>query len=155
LAILIFAVFLVDRVLFMFSRLRRRGRGDLEECGQCGRMIPQGTSVCPKCGTVFDAEVMRCSRCEADIASSSSFCPDCSAPLRGNAEDPATPLYMNFTKHYRATAREKLGAGFSETEFWKWWKRQRTFVPFSLFRLNAMETPPPGPDTGDADDFSE
>jgi hypothetical protein len=153
--IVIAAAAAVGIVLFlMFAR--RQAAGKLVECGECGNLIPEDATVCPKCGAEFESDLIRCSRCASTIPADSKFCPECAAQLLGKpgeAEaDPEKQAYADFTEKYRAEAKRELGDNYTEGAFWDWWKRQPTYTPFSQWSLQqgqgtaraGMTAPPAG-----------
>jgi RNA polymerase subunit RPABC4/transcription elongation factor Spt4 len=132
------AAIVVGLVLFlMFAR--RQAAGKLVECGECGNLIPEDATVCPKCGAEFEHDLIRCSRCASTIPADSKICPECAAVLLGKpgeAEaDPERQGYADFTERYRAEAKRELGDNYSEGAFWDWWKRQPTYTSFSQWKL--------------------
>jgi RNA polymerase subunit RPABC4/transcription elongation factor Spt4 len=138
---------------------RRQAAGKLVECGECGELIPEDATVCPKCGAQFESELVRCSRCSSTIPANSQFCPECGAQLLGKpgegASDPERQAYADFTEKYRAEAKRELGENYTESAFWDWWKRQPTYVPFSQWKVQqtkgapraGMSAPPAGSET--------
>ncbi len=141
---------------------RRQAAGKLVECGECGNLIPEEATVCPKCGAEFEADLIRCSRCASTIPADSTVCPECVAQLLGKpgegADDPERQGYADFTEKFRAEAKRELGENYTEGAFWDWWKRQPTYTSFSQWRLqqgqgtsrSGMTAPPafvetPGP----------
>jgi len=135
---------------------RRQAAGKLVECGECGELIPEDATVCPKCGAQFETELVRCSRCSSTIPANSQFCPECGAQLLGKpgegASDPERQAYADFTEKYRAEGKKELGDNYTESAFWDWWKRQPTYVPFSQWKAQqnkgapraGMSAPPAG-----------
>lgn len=132
------AAAVVAIVLFLFFA-RRQAAGKLVECGECGNLIPEDATVCPKCGAEFESDLIRCSRCASTIPADSKFCPECAAQLLGTpgeaAADPEKQAYADFTEKYRAEAKRELGDNYSEGAFWDWWKRQPSYTPFSQWSL--------------------
>lgn len=157
------AAAVVGIVLFLFVA-RRQAAGKLVECGECGNLIPEDATVCPKCGAEFESDLIRCSRCASTIPANSKFCPECAAQLLGTpgeaASDPEKQAYADFTEKYRAEAKKELGDNYSEGAFWDWWKRQPTYTPFSQWSLQqgqgtaraGMTAPPVGTETTPEDD---
>ena len=156
--IVIAAAAAVGIVLFlMFAR--REAAGKLVECGECGNLIPEDATVCPKCGAEFESDLIRCSRCASTIPADSKFCPECAAQLLGKpgeaAADPEKQAYADFTEKYRAEAKRELGDNYTEGAFWDWWKRQPTYTPYSQWSLQqgqgtaraGMTAPPAGTQT--------
>jgi RNA polymerase subunit RPABC4/transcription elongation factor Spt4 len=145
-------------VLFLFV-VRRQAAGKLVECGECGNLIPEDATVCPKCGAEFESDLIRCSRCASTIPADSKFCPECAAQLLGTpgeaVSDPEKQAYADFTEKYRAEGKRELGDNYSEGAFWDWWKRQPTYTPFSQWSLQqgqgtaraGMTAPPVGTET--------
>jgi RNA polymerase subunit RPABC4/transcription elongation factor Spt4 len=149
----IVAAIIVAVVLFLVF-VRRGAAGKLVECGECGALIPEAATSCPKCGAEFESDLVRCSRCASTIPAASTSCPECSAQLLGK---PATPddeaarqAYEDFLNRFRAEGRKELGDNYTEDSFWDWWKRQPTYTPFSQWKLQqgqgsrvGMTAPPP------------
>ena len=152
------AAAVVAIVLFLFVA-RRQAAGKLVECGECGNLIPEDATVCPKCGAEFESDLIRCSRCASTIPADSKFCPECAAQLLGTPgeaeSDPEKQAYADFTEKYRAEAKRELGDNYSEGAFWDWGKRQPTYTPFSQWSLQqgqgtaraGMTAPPVGTQT--------
>jgi len=148
----------VGIVLFLLFA-RRQAAGKLVECGECGNLIPEEATVCPKCGAEFEVDLIRCSRCASTIPADSKFCPECAAQLLGKPgeaeSDPEKQAYADFTQKYRAEAKRELGDNYTEGAFWDWWKRQPTYTPFSQWSLQqgsgtaraGMTAPPAGTET--------
>ncbi len=156
--IAIAAAAVVAILLFLFVA-RRQAAGKLVECGECGNLIPEDATICPKCGAEFETDLIRCSRCASTIPADSKFCPECAAQLLGTPgeaeSDPEKQAYADFTEKYRAEAKKELGDNYSEGAFWDWWKRQPTYTPFSQWSLQqgqgtaraGMTAPPVGTQT--------
>ena len=135
---------------------RRQAAGKLVECGECGNLIPEDATTCPKCGAEFESDLIRCSRCASTIPADSKFCPECAAQLLGKPgegeADPERQGYDDYTQKYRAEAKKELGENYNEGSFWDWWKRQPTYTSFSQWKLQqgqgipraGMTAPPPG-----------
>jgi len=146
----------VAAILAFLFLARRQAAGKLVECGECGNLIPEEATVCPKCGAEFEADLMRCSRCASTIPADSKFCPECAAQLLGKPgegeADPERQGYDDFTQKYRAEGKKELGDNYNEGSFWDWWKRQPTYTSFSQWKLQqgqgtpraGMTAPPPG-----------
>jgi RNA polymerase subunit RPABC4/transcription elongation factor Spt4 len=162
------AAIVVGIVAFLLIA-RRQAAGRLVECGECGNLIPEDATVCPKCGAEFETDLLRCSRCASTIPADSKFCPECAAQLLGTPgegkTDPERQAYADFTEKFRAEAKRELGDNYSEGGFWDWWKRQPTYTPFSQWSLQqgqgtaragmtappaGAESPPPGATGGGA-----
>ena len=133
------AIVLVAAVLVM----RRQARGKLVECGECGQLIPEDATVCPKCGAEFEPDLVRCSRCASTIPADSKVCPECAAQLLGRPEeaarDPERQGYADFVERFRADAKKELQDNYNEGAFWDWWKRQPTYLPFNQWRLQQSQ----------------
>ncbi len=125
---------------------RRQAAGKLVECGECGNLIPEEATVCPKCGAEFEADLIRCSRCAATIPADSKYCPECAAQLLGKpgegGEEAERQGYSDFTEKYRAEAKRELGENYSEGAFWDWWKRQPTYTAFGQWKLQQGQGTP-------------
>ncbi|MCI4353282.1 MAG: zinc ribbon domain-containing protein [Thermoplasmata archaeon] len=134
---------IVAAVLLVTFGLGRFARGRLVECGECGNLIPEDATVCPKCGAEFETDLVRCSRCGSTIPSSSAVCPECAATLLARAgpenADPERQSYADFVERFRTEAKKELGQNYSEGAFWDWWKRQATYVSFSQWRLQQAQ----------------
>jgi RNA polymerase subunit RPABC4/transcription elongation factor Spt4 len=149
------AAAIVAGLLGFLVLARRQAAGKLVECGECGNLIPEDATVCPKCGAEFEADLIRCSRCASTIPADSKFCPECAAQLLGKPgegeADPERQGYADFTEKYRAEGKRELGENYSEGAFWDWWKRQPTYTSFSQWKLQqgtgtprgGMTAPPP------------
>ena len=156
LAIAVAAIVAILAVLFIS---RRSAAGKLVECGECGNLIPEDATVCPKCGAEFETDLIRCSRCASTIPADSKFCPECAAQLLGKAgeggEDAERQGYSDFTEKYRAEAKRELGENYNEGSFWDWWKRQPSYVSYSQWKMQqgqgatrtGMGAPPSGTET--------
>jgi RNA polymerase subunit RPABC4/transcription elongation factor Spt4 len=151
------AVAAVVGVLFVF---RRQAKGKLVECGECGNLIPEDATTCPKCGAEFETDLVRCSRCGSTIPANSQVCPECAAQLLGKGEtettDPERQGYGDFVERFRGDARKELGPNYNEGAFWDWWKRQATYLPFSQWKSQqsqgsraGMGAPPEGTEITD------
>jgi RNA polymerase subunit RPABC4/transcription elongation factor Spt4 len=159
-AIAIAAIIAVLVVLLVF---RRQAAGKLVECGECGELIPEDATTCPKCGAEFETDLVRCSRCSSTIPANSQFCPECGAQLLGapgeGASDPERQAYADFTERFRAEGKKELGDNYTESAFWDWWKRQPTYVPFSQWKVqqnkgaprSGMSQPPVGSEVASAE----
>ncbi|MCI4365329.1 MAG: hypothetical protein L3K10_04620 [Thermoplasmata archaeon] len=126
--------------------LRRQAAGKVVECGECGNLIPEEATVCPKCGAEFEADLVRCSRCASTIPSNSVVCPECAAQLLGvpgsAPEEAERQGYQDFTEKYRAEGKKELGENYNEGSFWDWWKRQPTYVSYSQWKLQQGQGSP-------------
>jgi RNA polymerase subunit RPABC4/transcription elongation factor Spt4 len=131
---IIIAVIVVVVAVAVFFLMRRMGKGNLVECGECGELIPESAIACPKCGAEFEKEMVRCSRCGSTIGATNKVCPDCSVVLVGKEQDPSAPAFARFTDRFRAVAKKELGDNYNEGAFWDWWKRQASYVPFNTFK---------------------
>jgi len=150
------AAAIVIGVVAFLMLARRQAAGKLVECGECGALIPEEATVCPKCGAEFEADLIRCSRCASTIPANSKFCPECAAQLLGKPgegeADPERQSYADFTEKYRAEGKRELGDNYSEGAFWDWWKRQPSYTSFSQWKLQqgsgtpraGMTAPPTG-----------
>jgi RNA polymerase subunit RPABC4/transcription elongation factor Spt4 len=56
-------------------------RGRMVECGECGTLVPESATQCPKCDIEFEVEVAKCSVCESWIKSDAHVCPYCNTPF--------------------------------------------------------------------------
>ena len=142
-------------IVMLMVVLPRMSRGKLVECGECGELIPESATQCPKCGAEFESELVRCSRCGSTIPANSKVCPECAAQLLGNPgdteNDPERQGYEDFVERYRLAAKKDLGDNFSEGAFWDWWKRQVTYLSFSQWRLQQSQGPRSGTSAPPAD----
>ena len=50
-------------------------------CGNCGELLPYGTSSCPNCGMQVGYGTNYCKNCGQPVSYSSSYCPNCGACL--------------------------------------------------------------------------
>jgi len=143
--ILIIAAVVVGLVAFLFVS-RRQAAGKLVECGECGNLIPEDATVCPKCGAEFEADLIRCSRCSSTIPANSKICPECAALLLGTSEEAGEAAerqgYQDYTEKYRAEGKRELGENFNEGSFWDWWKRQPTYTPYNQWKLQQGQGTP-------------
>jgi RNA polymerase subunit RPABC4/transcription elongation factor Spt4 len=57
-------------------------KGRMVECGECGTLVRDNATECPKCGIEFEVEVAKCSECESWIRSDADTCPYCGTPFR-------------------------------------------------------------------------
>jgi RNA polymerase subunit RPABC4/transcription elongation factor Spt4 len=134
----IIAAAVVGLVLFLFTSTQL-SRGKLVECGECGSLIPEAATACPKCGAEFETELVRCSRCGSTIPANSPICPECAAQLLGTptpeSKDPERQGYADFVERFRQEARKELADNYGEGAFWDWWKRQPTYTSFSQWKL--------------------
>ena len=137
---------IVVGIVLALLLLRRTAAGKLVECGECGNLIPDDATVCPKCGAEFESDLVRCSRCAATIPTNSTICPECAALLLGTSaeagEEAERQGYQDFTEKYRAEGKRELGENFNEGSFWDWWKRQATYVPFNQWKLQQGQGTP-------------
>jgi RNA polymerase subunit RPABC4/transcription elongation factor Spt4 len=143
------AVAVIVAIVVVMLIFRRQAAGKLVECGECGELIPEDATACPKCGAEFESDLVRCSRCSSTIPADSQFCPECSAQLLGKPgegdSDPERQAYADFTEKFRADGKKELGDNYTESSFWDWWKRQPTYVPFSQWKVQQNKgTPRPG-----------
>ncbi|MGA7846600.1 MAG: zinc ribbon domain-containing protein, partial [Thermoplasmata archaeon] len=140
---LVIAAGIIVAVLGVMFGLGRFARGRLVECGECGNLIPEDATVCPKCGAEFETDLVRCSRCGSTIPSSSAVCPECAATLLARAgpenADPERQSYADFVERFRTEAKKELGQNYSEGAFWDWWKRQPSYVSFNQWRLQQAQ----------------
>ncbi len=56
-------------------------KGRMVECGECGTLVPESATECPRCGIEFEVEVAKCSVCESWIKSDATVCPYCNTPF--------------------------------------------------------------------------
>jgi RNA polymerase subunit RPABC4/transcription elongation factor Spt4 len=131
---IIIAIVVAVVAVAVFFFMRRFGKGNLVECGECGELIPESAISCPKCNAEFEREMVRCSRCGSTIGATNKVCPECSILLVGKEQDPNAPAYGRFTDRFRAVAKKELGDNYNEGAFWDWWKRQSSYVPFNTFK---------------------
>lgn len=61
-------------------------KGRMVECGECGTLVPETATRCPRCDTEFEIEVAKCSVCESWIRSDADVCPTCNTPFRDLGE---------------------------------------------------------------------
>jgi RNA polymerase subunit RPABC4/transcription elongation factor Spt4 len=142
--LLLFIVIAVAAIAGVLLLLRRSGQGRLVECGECGELIPETATACPKCGAEFEVDQVRCSRCASTIPASSRLCPECGVMLLGREDvpldkDPMRKGYEEFIEKYRAQARRELAENYTEGAFWDWWKRQPTYISFSAWKAQQAQ----------------
>ena len=150
---IVIAIALVAGVLIALFLLRSQAKGKLVECGECGELIPEAATICPKCGAEFESDLVRCSRCGSTIPSNSTQCPECAAQLLGpEVADPERQGYGDFVEKFRVEGKKELGDNYGEGAFWDWWKRQPSYVSFNQWKLQQAQTgrsgmgaPPGGP----------
>jgi RNA polymerase subunit RPABC4/transcription elongation factor Spt4 len=127
-------------ILIALWFLRSQAKGKLVECGECGELIPEAATICPKCGAEFESDLVRCSRCGSTIPSSSAQCPECAAQLLGpEVADPERQGYGDFVEKFRVEAKKELGENYGEGAFWDWYKRQGSFVSFNQWKLQQSQ----------------
>ncbi|MCI4325408.1 MAG: zinc ribbon domain-containing protein [Thermoplasmata archaeon] len=140
LVIIVAAIVAVIGLLFFFQR---QAKGKLVECGECGNLIPEDATTCPKCGAEFEVDLVRCSRCGSTIPSKSEVCPECAAQLLGKGEletsDPERQGYSDYVGRFRGEAKKELGENYGEGAFWDWWKRQPTYLPYSQWKVQQSQ----------------
>jgi RNA polymerase subunit RPABC4/transcription elongation factor Spt4 len=137
--IVIAAGIAVGIFLFLWF-LRSQSKGKLVECGECGELIPENATVCPKCGAEFESDLVRCSRCSSTIPANSAQCPECAAQLLGpETSDPERQGYQDFVEKFRVEARKELGDNYGEGAFWDWFKRQTSYVSFNQWKLQQSQ----------------
>ncbi len=133
----------VGAILGFLLFVRQRAKGKVVECGECGEMIPENATACPKCGAEFEADRVRCSRCGSTIPGGSRVCPECAATLLGKEgeekADPERQGYADFVERFRAEGKKALGEAYTESAFWDWWKRQSSYVPFSQWKSQQAQ----------------
>ncbi|MEM2838716.1 MAG: CARDB domain-containing protein [Thermoplasmata archaeon] len=134
--ILIAAAVIAALVIFSIY-IYKRGVGKLVECGECGALIPESASKCPKCGVEFEKDMVKCSECGAWIPASSVECPNChvrfGTPLEGEKsyEDKMRDQYEeNVLSKYRDLAKAELGKDYNEDTFKAWWETNPAYISF-------------------------
>ncbi len=132
--LIIIVVVVVAAVLGFLFYMKKFGKGNLVECGECGELIPESAVACPHCGAEFEKNLVRCSRCGSSIPAVSTVCPECSVLLVGKEADPSAEAYGKFSERYRVQARKELGDNYNESSFWEWWRRQPTYIPFATWK---------------------
>jgi RNA polymerase subunit RPABC4/transcription elongation factor Spt4 len=141
--LIVIVIAAVAAILVVLLVFQRQAKGKLVECGECGNLIPEDATVCPKCGAEFESDLVRCSRCGSTIPATSQVCPECAAQLLGKGEqetsDPERQAYSDFVERFRASARKELGDNYNEGAFWDWWKRQSTYLPFSQWKFQQTQ----------------
>ena len=142
------AAAIVVAIAAFFLVARRQAAGKVVECGECGALVPETATQCPKCGADFESDLVRCSRCASTIPANSQFCPECAAQLLGKpgegGRDPERDGYADFTERFRAEAKKELGENYNEGSFWDWWKRQPSYTSFSQWKLQQQQGAPRG-----------
>lgn len=138
---IVIAVAIVGAVVGLLWFLRRRSKGKLVECGECGELIPESATTCPKCGAEFETDLVRCSRCSSTIPANSAQCPECAAQLLGaETPDPVRQGFLDFVEKFRTEARKELSENYSEGAFWEWWKRQASYVSYEQWKLQQSQS---------------
>jgi ribosomal protein L40E len=141
LIIIIVIIIIVATVVY----LRYRGLGKMVECGECGALIPEGSSKCPKCGVEYETDTVKCSSCGAWIPADVKNCPDCGVEFvvgEVKAEDYQARMrkqYDQLVNKFREQAKRDLGAGFSEDQFQGWWRAQPTYISFEQWLREEEE----------------
>jgi len=134
--ILIAAVIIAALVVFSIF-IYKRGVGKLVECGECGALIPESATRCPKCGVEFEKDMVKCSECGAWIPASSVECPNChvrfGTPLEGEKtyEEKMREQYEEHVlSKYRDLAKAELGKDYNEDTFKAWWQSNPAYISF-------------------------
>jgi ribosomal protein L40E len=141
LIIIIVIIIIVATIVY----LRYRGLGKMVECGECGALIPEGSSKCPKCGVEFETDTVKCSSCGAWIPSDVKNCPDCGVEFvvgEVKAEDYQARMrkqYDQLVNKFREQARRDLGSDFTEDQFQGWWRAQPTYISFQQWLREEEE----------------
>jgi ribosomal protein L40E len=141
LIIIIVVIIIVATIVY----LRYRGLGKMVECGECGALIPEGSTKCPKCGVEFETDTVKCSSCGAWIPSDVKNCPECGVEFvvgEVKAEDYQARMrkqYDQLVNKFREQAKRDLGAGFTEDQFQGWWKAQPTYISFQQWLREEEE----------------
>jgi RNA polymerase subunit RPABC4/transcription elongation factor Spt4 len=153
--LLVIVIVVIGAIIGLLFFFQRQAKGKLVECGECGNLIPEDATTCPKCGAEFEVDLVRCSRCGSTIPAKSEVCPECAAQLLGKGEletsDPERQGYSDYVGRFRAEAKKELGENYGEGAFWDWWKRQPTYLPYSQWKVQqsqgsraGMGAPPEG-----------
>lgn len=58
----------------------------LIKCNECGQMVSDKASTCPKCGAPIEPSI-KCEECGESISPLSISCPKCGAPIRKNSSN--------------------------------------------------------------------
>jgi ribosomal protein L40E len=139
--IIIIIIIIVAAVVY----LRYRGLGKMVECGECGALIPEGSTKCPKCGVEFEMDTVKCSSCGAWIPPDVKNCPDCGGEFvvgEVKAEDYQARMkrqYNELVDKFRAKAKKDLGGTFTEDQFLGWWRGQPTYISFQQWLREEEE----------------
>lgn len=140
----VLAIFLLV-VAAIGGYMKAFGLGRLAECGECGALIRESASSCPKCGTEFEHEMAKCSSCHAWIPADVKRCPECGVEFTSGKAKTADykkrmrKQYEKVVDKYRAEAARALGHRPSEKEFQEWWRRQPTYVTFDRWLKEEEE----------------
>jgi subtilase family serine protease len=123
------------------------GLGKFVECGDCGEIIPIGSTTCPKCGVEFETEKAKCSVCGAWIPIKSDMCSDCGAEFVAVSKETKEYRvemlneYEKMLEGHKGEAAEALedeDVDIHDDKFKDWWKTQPAFVSFDDW-LNQEE----------------
>ena len=143
--ILIAAAIIAALVVFSIY-IYKRGVGKLVECGECGALIPESASKCPKCGVEFEKDMVKCSECGAWIPASSVECPNChvrfGTPLEGEKsyEDKMRDQYEeDVLSKYRDLAKAELGKDYNDDTFKAWWETNPAYISFENWLAKEEE----------------
>ncbi|MEM3444559.1 MAG: zinc-ribbon domain-containing protein, partial [Thermoplasmata archaeon] len=135
--LIILIIVIVVVVVVVFLLISKMGIGKLGECGECGAPIPENATKCPKCGAEFETSTVRCSECGAWIPATAKTCPECGTVFTGKKveatsyEKTMRQQYEAYVDKYRAQAKREMGASFSETAFWRWWRTQPSYMTYN------------------------
>jgi len=134
--IVIIVVVAVIAVFVAFYVLGKSAREKMVECGECGALISETRTTCPKCGAVFEPNVVKCSSCLAWIPATATECPKCGVIFVGKKKKGETyeeimrKHYDDWVEEFRKKYRAKVGARFSEPAFQQWFKQQSEYRTF-------------------------
>jgi RNA polymerase subunit RPABC4/transcription elongation factor Spt4 len=134
--ILIIIIVAVVAVVGAMFALGKSARGKMVECGECGTLISESRTTCPKCHAVFEANVVKCSSCLAWIPATANECPKCGVVFVGKKKKGETyeeimrKQYDEWVETFRKRYRGKVGARFTEPAFMQWFKQQDDHLTF-------------------------
>ena len=136
--LLIVAMVIAVIVVFSFY-LYKVGLGRMVECGNCGALIPEASSHCPKCGVEFEVGTAKCSECGAWIPAKAESCPECGSKFMtepvemeqgtGYIES-MRKQYDEYIDGFRTQAKTALGSKYSEEKFQEWLQTEPNYLPF-------------------------
>ncbi|MCK4717350.1 MAG: hypothetical protein KAT70_01680, partial [Thermoplasmata archaeon] len=137
--ILLIILLIIAPIAAVSLYLYKYGLGILVECGECGALIPVGSTKCPKCNVEFEPDTAKCSVCGSWISMDSPVCPECGAEFTvaemslEEYKEKMGKQYKEFLLPYRAKAVEELEIPeeeLSDENFSEWWMAQAEYITF-------------------------